>query len=383
MAFDMGGLRFLAWLVMPRALRYALARGRPDAGLFVWEEVGASPLLVAGNLHPARFFLAPARDTVPPVPDPKPVDRQIWLNGELVPWERATVHVLSHSLQRGSLVFDYMSVHRTPRGAAIFRLDLHVQRMLRSCELMGLPIILDEAEISQAILETARANPGARAVKASAYYASVEVDVVPLDGRVSVAIAAYDPLDDIIARLPGERPPRRATTRLWLEKKAHQRRDDIVSPQAKVSANYASSMTAKAKAQQRGFDEILLVDEEDQIAEGPTTNIFIVDHEGVLLTPPEKRVLRGVTRQSIIELAKADGIQVREAVITPDSLFAAREVFLTGTTAGVLPVISIDGRDVAADCPGPVADALGRHLRSVEQGEDPAFDHWLTYIDPA
>ena len=248
-----------------------------------------------------------------------PVDRLIWIDGELAPWERATVHVLSHSLQRGSLVFDYMSVHDTPRGPAIFRMDLHVQRMLTSCELLGLPIAMDAAAIGRAIVETVRANPGARAVKASAYYASVEVDVVPLNPQVTVAIAAYDPQQDIIEQLPGERPAQRSSIRLWLEKKAHQRREDIVSPQAKVSANYASSMTAKALAQREGFDEILLVDEDDHVAEGPTDERLPRGRaRGSLVTPPEKKVLRGVTRQSIIELAKANGIDVREAVMTPE-----------------------------------------------------------------
>jgi branched-chain amino acid aminotransferase len=309
-----------------------------------------------------------------------PVDRLIWLNGELVPWERATVHLLSHSLQRGSLVFDYMSLHETPGGPAVFRMDLHVERMLRSCELMGLPIRQNAEQISEAIAAAARANPGATAIKACAYFASIEVDVVPLDDRVTLAVAAYDPMQDIVGRIPGERKKKRSTIRLWLEKQAHQRRDDIVSPHAKVSANYASSMTAKARAQREGFDEILLVDEDGFVAEGPTTNVFMVDDAGVLLTPPEKKVLRGVTRQSIIELAKADGLQVSETPIRPDQLFTAAEVFLTGTTAGVLPIESIDGRAVGEICPGPIASALQTHFKQVEKGEDPAFIHWLTYV---
>ena len=324
-----------------------------------------------------------ARDTLPSVQEKSPVDRPIWLNGELVPWETATVHVLSHSLQRGSLVFDYMSVHDTPRGPAVFRLDLHVSRMLQSCELMGLPISMGEDEIRAAVLAAVCANPGATAVKASAYFASVEVDVVPVDARVSVAIAAYDPQRDIVERLPGQRPAKRSPIRLWLEKKAHQRREDIVSPHAKVSANYASSMTAKSRAQREGFDEILLVDEVGLVAEGPTTNVFMVDADGTLLTPLEKKVLQGVTRQSIIELAKADGYVVREETIRPEQLFESSEVFLTGTTAGVAPVQSIDGEPIGEACPGPVAKALYRHFQRVVAGDDPAFDHWRTYVGDA
>jgi branched-chain amino acid aminotransferase len=311
------------------------------------------------------------------------VDRLIWLDGAFVPWSAATVHVLSHSLQRGSLVFDYMSVHATPRGPAIFRLGSHVDRMLHSCVLMGLPIGLDRPAIEAAIIATVRRNPAATAVKASAYFASVEVDVVPLDTRVSVAIAAYDPRADIIDRLPGDRPAAKATIGVWLEKTVRNRRDDIVSPQAKVSANYASTMTAKALAKRQGYDEILLVDEDGRLAEGPTTNLFVVDQVGALLTPPEKRVLLGVTRASILEIARDEGLDVREVPIEPAALDTAREVFMTGTTAGVLPVHAIDGNAIGSECPGPVASKLKTRFKAAERGDDPAFEHWLTYVDEA
>ncbi len=308
------------------------------------------------------------------------VDRKIWLDGAFVPWQDATVHVLSHSLQRGSLVFDYTGVHETARGPGIFRLGVHVARLLNSCELMGLPIAYGQAEIEAAIVETVRANPGARAVKASAYYPSVEVDVVPIDDRVSMAIAAYDPNKDILERLRGQPRKRASTVRLWLEKKTRQRRDDIVSPQAKVSANYAASMMAKSRALKAGFDEVVFVNEDDQLAEGPTTNLFLVDSSGRLRTPPEKRVLKGVTRLSVIELAAAEGIPVDESDIAPHELTTAREVFLTGTTAGVLPAESVDGRPVGEVCPGPIATRLGDRLRLATRGEDPEFEHWLTYV---
>ena len=168
--------------------------------------------------------------------------------------------------------------------------------------------------------------------------------------------------------------------RLWVEKKTHQRREDIVSPQAKVSANYAGSMTAKALARARGYDEIVLVDEDENLAEGPTTNLFVVDAEGTLRTPPEKRVLRGVTRASILELAAAEGLRVREESMRPTILDSAREVFLTGTSAGVLPVESVDGRNVGSECPGPVSRALSQRFRRIIAGGDPDFDHWLAYV---
>ena len=306
-------------------------------------------------------------------------ERRIWVDGELVPWERATVHVLSHSLQRGSLVFDYMSVHETPRGVAVFRLAEHVERFLHSCEMVGLPLEPGDERIRAAVEETVRANPGATAVKLSAYFASVEVDVVPVDDRVSLAIAAYDPDRDVNRRKP-RKPHYRPELRLWVEKERRNRRADIVSPQAKVAANYASPMMAKWKARRAGYDEIVLIDEDGHLAEGPTTNLFLVDGEGILRTPPEERVLLGVTRRSILELAKHDGIAACETPLRPEALYDAAEVFLTGTSAGVWPVTSVDDRRIGEGSPGPVTRQLGSHFQRVVSGDDPAFEHWLHYV---
>ena len=136
-----------------------------------------------------------------------------------MPWDRATVHILSHSLQRGSLIFDFLSVHESPRGPAIFRLREHVERLLRSAELIGLPLRLSGEEIRAAIVLTVSANPGATAVKVSAFIGSIEIDVVPADDRVSLAVAAYDPGADIAARKPGGQQPASAALRLWIDKK--------------------------------------------------------------------------------------------------------------------------------------------------------------------
>ena len=308
-------------------------------------------------------------------------DRVVWVDGTLRPWADATVHVLSHSLQRGSLVFDYMSVNDTPRGAQLFRLDDHIDRFFQSCAMMGLPIEPSAKALREAIRETVRANPGATAVKISAYFASVEIDVVPVDTHVTVAIAAYDPKIDVANRLPHASPRKPRYVKLWIEKVRANRRDDIVSPQVKVSANYASPMTAKVRARAEGYDEIVLVDENGHLAEGPTTNLFLVDAEGNLLTPPSEKVLHGVTRSAILELAKAEGIPVQEIPVKPEELLNASEAFLTGTTAGVWPVESVDGRVLGNACPGPISTKLTDRFRRVSAGEDPEFENWLTPVE--
>lgn len=307
-------------------------------------------------------------------------DRLIWVDGELRPWATVTVHVLSHAIQRGSLVFDYMSVHDTPRGAAVFRLEPHIERFFHSCELMGLPVAQSHDQLRAAICETVRANPGARAVKISAYFASVEIDVVPIDTHVTIAIAAYDPKSDISDRLPRPSPPRPQHLKLWIEKERANRREDILSPQAKVSANYASPMTAKARAKAEGYDEIVLVDEDGFLAEGPTTNLFLVSAAGELLTPAAEKVLHGVTRSSILEIAKAEGIPCRETQLVPEALLGAAEAFLTGTSAGVWPVESVDGVELGEVCPGPISTRLRDRFRRAATGEDAEFAHWLTPV---
>jgi branched-chain amino acid aminotransferase len=317
----------------------------------------------------------------PPKQAPPQVNRRIWVDGALVPWEQATVHLLSHSLQRGSLIFDYMSVHETPRGPAVFRLRDHVARFLRSAELVGLPLAQDAKAVTDAIVVTVRANPGAKSVKVCAYLPSIEVDVVPLDEHVALAVAAYDPGADIIAH-KAAKPGYSPALRLWIEKDRRNRRRDIVPPQAKVAANYTSPMFAKWAARRAGYDEILLVDQDGFVAEGPTTNVFWVDAQGVVRTPPEEKVLLGVTRRSILEIARHDGLAVAETKLRPAELMAAAEVFLTGTTAGVWPVASIDDQPIGDGRPGPVSERLRARFQTVVSGGEPAFAHWLHVVGP-
>ncbi len=308
-------------------------------------------------------------------------ERLIWIDGQLVPWEDATVHVLAHSHARGSLVFDYMSVHETEKGTAIFRLEDHVDRFLHSAELVGLPLQQSKHELVAACCEALRANPGAAVVKLQAYLPSVEIDVVPVDDHVAVAAAAFHPRKDVLAFKEGPLRESPKTVRSWLEQERRQRRPDIMHPHAKVAANYASPMVAKWNARRRGYDEILLVDDNGFVAEGPTTNFFLVDDGGVLRTPPEESVLLGVTRRTILALAEASGIRCVEEPITEESLLAAPEAFLTGTSAGVWPIASVDDHPLGKECPGPVCQSLQSQFQDVVAGKDPRFDHWLHYLD--
>ncbi len=306
-------------------------------------------------------------------------ERKIWCDGSFIPWDEAQVHVLSQSLQRGSLVFDYFSIHYTDRGPAIFRLAEHVDRLIESCRLVELPLHLSREELMAACVETVRCNPGATSLKASVLIPSVEVDIVPQDYRVSVYIAAYDSQADIISRNPGEFRFAREL-KLHVEQDKRNRRQDIMPPQAKVAANYAATMVAKLKARAKGYDEILLLDEEGYVAEAPTSNIFMVAQDGVLKTPPAEKVLLGITRATLMEVAQQEALVVEEVDILPEQLLEAKEVFLSATSVGVWPVVEIDGNKVGSGSRGPIASQLLERFRLIVSGKDPAFDHWLTYV---
>ena len=306
-------------------------------------------------------------------------ERTIWRDGEFVPWQDATVHVLAQSLQRGSLAFDYLSVHAAKRGAAMFRVHDHVQRLLRTCHLVGLPLRYGADQLVEACAETVRRNPGAKSVKISALIPSVEVDIIPQDARVSVFIAAYDNQADIIARNPGEF--RRASQlALKIEREKSARRDDLVPPHAKVAANYTAAMTAKWRAREAGFDDVILLDEAGLVTEAPTTNLFMVAADGEFATPPGSKVLLGITRDTIMALGAALDCPCVERDIAEEELANAREVFLSGTSVGVWPVESIDGKPVVDGGVGPMTERLRGKYFAVARGEEPEFEHWLHYV---
>ena len=306
-------------------------------------------------------------------------ERVIWRDGEFVAWRNATVHVLAQSLQRGSLAFDFLSVHQAKRGVAMFRVRDHVERLLRTCRIVGLPIGFGAEELVAACAETVRRNPGAKVVKISALIPSVEVELIPQDARVSVFVAAYDSQADIIAKNPGEYR-HRPELALKIEREKSARREDLVPPHAKVAANYTAAMTAKWRARQEGYDDVVLLDEGGFVTEAPTTNLFMVDADGALATPPASKVLLGITRDTVLALAPSVGLPCVERDIAAAELASAREVFLSGTSVGVWPVLSIDRKQVGDGGIGAVTRKLRTKYDATVRGEEPDFDDWLHYV---
>ena len=268
------------------------------------------------------------------------MQRKIWINGEYVNWDNAQVHILSHSHQRGSLIFGFIPIFDNQGVVSLFRLKDHIERLFKSCTSAGIPLDYSSSEIYVAIKDTVRENPGSKFVKISVYISSIEVDVVPQDPFSTIAIAAYEPHQDIITK---NTQPFYTSKELsvWLEKEKHQRRHDIIPPQVKIAGNYTSSMMAKWQARKNGYDEIIFTDEKGYITEAPTSNVFIINQENVLLTAPESDVLYGITRKSVLEIAKNENINIKEDKIPLHELENAKEVFLTSSSHLILSLIHI------------------------------------------
>ena len=307
------------------------------------------------------------------------MQRKIWINGNYINWEDAQVHILSHSHQRGSLIFGFIPIFDSERVVSLFRLNDHIDRLFNSCISAGIPLDYSSEEIHLAIKDTVRKNPGSKFVKISVYISSIEVDVVPQDPFSSVAIAAYDPQEDIISK---NTQPFHSSKKLsvWLEKEKHQRRSDIIPPQIKIAGNYTSSMMAKWQARKDGYDEIILTDEDGFITEAPTSNVFLVNNDGALITAPEKEVLYGITRKSILDIADDEGIKTIVERIPLSELENAKEVFITSSSHLVCPVIKIDNVLVGDGDIGDLTSKLKNRFLKISQGNDKFSQDWLENI---
>ena len=303
---------------------------------------------------------------------------RIWLDGELVPAERAKVHVLTHALHYGTGVFDSLRAYPTDAGPALFRLDAHVDRLIASAELLRMPIPFEAEEI-RAGIRAVVADSGLDAcyVRPIAFRGEGSMGVSPRDCPVRLAIAAWEwgtYLGDAAAR-----DGIRVTISSWqrIGGRTH-------LPAAKATAHYLNGVLARMDAEEVGYDEALLLDERGELSEGTAENLLIVERDGTLATPPAtSSALGGITRASLLELARGAGIRVAERPITRSELFLAAEVLLTGTAAEITPVRSIDGRQVGAGEPGPVTRRLQALFADAVHGRLGAYAHWLEVMAPA
>ncbi len=298
----------------------------------------------------------------------------IWFDGQLVPQEEAKVSVLTHALHYGTSVFEGIRAYETKRGAAVFRLHEHSQRLLDSAKIIGMPVKLSAADIDEAILETIRKNKRKSCyIRPLLWYGAESLGVNPSRNRVHFMVATM-PWGVYL----GEEAVRKGAklmTSSWRRSPG-----DVMATKAKAGGNYVNSVLANTEARENGFDEALLLDKEGFVAEGSGENIFVYQDE--ILYPLAHSVnLRGITRDSVVRIAKWLGTEVVPTMATRDELYTADEVFMVGTAAEVTPIASIDRRPIGQGVAGPYSLKMRETYLDAAKGLIPEFEHWLTYVD--
>ncbi len=301
-------------------------------------------------------------------------DRRMYVNGRLVPWEKATVHLMSHSFCRGSGIFEVMRLHKTERGRAIFRLTDHLDRLQRTADLLGMTLPMDRQALTAAIYETVQGNTvDTGYVKLICYYGNVAVKVMPNQTTMDVCVAVIDPEADLEGEATQTDRPLHIT--LCRIRKLH---PETIPIEAKAAANYLNGMLSRIEAAQKGADVGIMLDTQGFLAEGSTESIFLVK-DGTLMTPAEGTVLKSISRKTILELAPALGIRTVERRLRPEILLEADEIFLSSTGGRTQAVGKVEDRTIEA--PGPITQRLSEAIEAITADRNPRFSHWLTYVE--
>jgi branched-chain amino acid aminotransferase len=303
----------------------------------------------------------------------QPVEK-IWMDGELVGWDEAKIHVLTHALHYGTGVFEGIRAYSTARGPAVFRLPDHVRRLFRSAHLYQMEVPYSPEAITEAILDTVRAN-GMEAcyIRPVVFHGYGEMGLNPLFAPVNVSIAVWE----WESYLGDEAQERGATAKISSWKRLDH---NIIPPGAKATGQYINSGLAKVEAIKAGYDECIFLNINGFVTDGTGENVFIVK-DGELFTPPlSAGCLDGITRDSVITIAQDLGYQVHERNLTRTDLYFAEEVFFTGTAAEVCPVREVDDRAVGSNGRGPITKEIQSAFFSAVHGETPRYASWLTYV---
>ena len=300
-------------------------------------------------------------------------DGVIWLDGELVPWREAKVHVLTHTLHYGMGVFEGVRAYKTDAGTAIFRLDAHTDRLFRSAHILMMPMPWDKATINEAQRAVVRENKLESAyIRPMCFYGSEGMGLRADNLKVHCMVAAWT----WGAYLGAENMERGIRIKTSSFTRHHV---NITMCKAKANGNYMNSMLALREALASGHDEAMLLDNEGYVAEGSGENIFIV-RNGTIYTPDLTSALDGITRDTLFTLAAEAGIPVKEKRITRDEVYIADEAFFTGTAAEVTPIREVDGRMIGSGTRGPVTTQLQKTYFDLVHGRHPEHREWLTLV---
>jgi branched-chain amino acid aminotransferase len=300
-------------------------------------------------------------------------DGVIWMDGELVPWREAKVHVLTHSLHYGMGVFEGVRAYKTDKGAAIFRLQEHTRRLFGSAHIMMMPVPWDQETINAAQIRAVRENQLESAyIRPLFFYGSEGMGLRADNLKVHGMVAAWE----WGAYLGAENMEKGIRIKTSSYTRHHV---NITMCKAKATGNYINSMLALNEALISGYDEAMLLDDHGFVAEGSGENIFIV-RDGVLYTPDTSSALEGITRDTLMELAADEGLTVREKRISRDEVYLADEAFFTGSAAEVTPIREVDDRAIGAGKRGPVTERLQALYFDVVHGRVDKYSKWLTVV---
>jgi len=299
---------------------------------------------------------------------------KIWMNGKLVPFKDAKVHVLTHALHYSTAVFEGIRCYNTPNGSAIFRLPEHVDRLFNSAKLYGMKIRYTKKQIIDAIIKTVKASGLKECyIRPIAYCGYGTMGLTPTLNKVDVSISCWEwKMGESKA---GKFSGAKCKISEWI------RIDSRSQPmQSKCAANYSNAALARVEALKNGYDEAIMLNYSGKVAEGSAENIFIVKN-GMIKTPPlDADILNGITRDSVIQLIRSDGIKLIEKNITVNELLKADEVFMTGTAAEVKSVTKIDRTSIGKGKPGIITKTLQKSFMDIVMGKDQRFIPWLRYI---
>ena len=300
---------------------------------------------------------------------------KIWMDGELVDWRDATVHVLSHALHYGSGVFEGIRAYETSRGAAVWHLDEHLRRLERSAKLYHMDLPYPHEALVEATKDVIRAN-GLHAcyIRPLAFRGYGEMGVNPLNAPVNVAIAVW-PWGAYLGEDALEKGVRIKISS-W-----RRNSQNSLHAGAKASGQYINSVLAKVESLKAGYDEAIMLNEAGTITDGSGENVFVV-RDGILTTPPTSAgCLDGITRSTVITLARDLGYTVKEENLVRTDLYNAEECFFSGTAAELTPIREVDDRVVGEGHRGPVTKELQGAFFAATKGEDPKHPDWLTYVN--
>ncbi|GGY52829.1 branched-chain-amino-acid aminotransferase [Bacterioplanes sanyensis] len=300
-------------------------------------------------------------------------DGLIWLDGELVDWRDAKVHVLTHTLHYGMGVFEGVRAYETDQGAAIFRLQEHTDRLFRSAHILGIQMPYTKEEINEAQRAAVRENNLDSAyIRPMVFYGSEGMGLRADNLKVHVMVAAWE--------WPAYMGEEAKTQGIRIRTSSYTRHHvNITMCKAKANGNYINSMLALREAIDSGCEEALLLDNEGYVAEGSGENIFVI-RDGVIYTPELTSCLDGITRKTIMEFAHNLGYTVQEKRITRDEVYIADEAFFTGTAAEVLPIQSLDGRIIGEGRRGPLTEQLQTLYFDQVTGKRDYKPEWQTLV---